>query len=710
MFFKKFKKRKRFSLSAEALRGVVMILLFTSAIIFVLAFFDRAGIFGIIINFYFTIFFGMAKWSIPVIFGLTAIAQAIETEKKFDGLNVIGLFLFLLSAFCLMSFWKGEPGGGHIGASITPFVMHYVGSTSAVAIFGAGIIISLLLSLDTGLNRLLGTESFIYKIISMLLSIAVSPFQKRDGEKFVGREGDDVSYEKEERESKKTVIKEYEVEPADQDSEDTAYEKPEKKEYQKNDLSIETDSKPSVWKKNNVDIKFPLSLLCNTLKRPTSGNIGRNQEIIRQTLSDFGIPSTMGEVCIGPTVTQYTFKPGIGIPVARVKAMSDNLALNLALHPVRIEAPVPGKPYVGLEVPNVTKVPVTLKEILQSKVFQGSRSNTMLALGRDVTGQIWVDDLVKMPHLLIAGATGSGKSVCLHSLITGLLYQNNPDDLKLILIDVKQVELSAYKDLPYLVAPVITDDKRAVRALSWCVSEMERRLETLSEAGCQNIQDYNLKKRFNRLPYLVVVVDELGDLLTTARKEAEGAIIRLGQKARAAGIHLILATQRPTADILSGLIKANMPGRIAFQVTSSINSKTILDFIGAEKLLGQGDMLFINPRLPKPVRIQGAWVTKEEVSAIVRYAKQKAGKAEYVDEILNHVQLVADMDDEVGDEMFEEAKRLIRETNKASATMLQSRLAIGYPRANRILDVLEKQGVVGPSVQNKPREVHRNNI
>ena len=383
--------------------------------------------------------------------------------------------------------------------------------------------------------------------------------------------------------------------------------------------------------------------------------------------------------------------------------------LGSALHPVRVEAPIPGRPLVGLEVPNQIKVLVTLKEVLASKVFKKRQGNTVLPLGRDVSGQIWLTELAKLPHLLVAGATASGKSIALHSIITSLIYQNNPDDLKLILIDCKQVELTMYNDLPYLIAPVVTENKRAVRALQWCLNEMDRRLEVLAEAKCQNIDDYN-RKRNRRMPRLIVVVDELGDLLSTMRKEAEGAIIRLGQKARAAGIHLVLATQRPTVDILSGLIKANMPGRIAFSVTSSINSKTILDFTGAEKLLGAGDMLFINSQLSKPVRIQGAYITKEEIRAVVRYVIKKAGRAKYQDDISNAKTGQIEFDDiDVDYELLAQARQLIIASGRASASSLQSRLSIGYPRANRILDILEKQGLVGPSIQNKPREVYVDN-
>jgi S-DNA-T family DNA segregation ATPase FtsK/SpoIIIE len=559
-----------------------------------------------------------------------------------------------------------------------------------------------LLLLDTSIDNLLGKDSFIFKLLFFILGIIFYPFIKKDFED-TSKPGFSVDEENKEDEGEeedekdddgKAVVKEYEVEEYDDNDE-------EKKENKTKDFS---------WSKSNIEMNIPLSILKSKSKKPTSGNIDRNQDVIKKTLLDFGVPVNMGEVRVGPTVTQYTFKPSKGISVSRIKALSDDLALNLAVHPVRIEAPIPGKSLVGLEVPNQTKVTVTLKEILQSKKFKNRKSNMMVSLGRDVSGQVWLDDLAKMPHLLVAGATGSGKSVCLHSLITTLLYQNNPDDLKMILIDVKQVELTVYDGLPYLVAPVVTDTKRAIRSLQWCLGEMDRRLEKLKEAKCQNIQEYNKKKK-RRMPYMVVVVDELGDLISTSRKEVEGSIIRLGQKSRAAGIHLILATQRPSVDILSGLIKANMPARIAFSVTSSINSKTILDFTGAEKLIGQGDMLFINSSLAKPIRIQGAYIDKDEIRAVLKYTKKKAGKAKYIKEVTEQSLSNFNYDiDEDDDNLMSEAKHLIMDSGKASAAMLQSRLSIGYPRANRILDNLEKQGMVGPSVQNKPREVFANKI
>ncbi len=698
--------RPEFSVSHEARQGVWILISVMSAIAFALSFAGRAGEAGMAVNKIFTQLLGNGKWVLPAMLGLSATGLNREEERNFNSANLIGLFLFLDCFSSLAYFFALEAGGGIIGRHTVEWLLPYVGPAVAAALFSAGMIISILLFLEISLGRLMGKDSLIFIFLRFCLGIALIPFLRKESEMIRKQEtGEKDETDEADTNDRKTVIKEYDIE--DDEGEDGTRE-----DSHGNDSgqrATETKSNGilslNIWPRSGIQINFPPDLLKNKPKRPTSGNIGRNQDVIRRTLNEFGIPVAMGEVRVGPTVTQYTFKPIKGIPVARIKSLSDDLAMELALHPVRIEAPIPGKSLIGLEVPNQTKVLVSLKEIIQSKKFRTRKSNTMIALGRDVTGNIWLSDLAKMPHLLIAGATNSGKSIFLHSLITSLLYQNNPDDLKLILIDVKQVELNVYNDLPYLITPVITENKRAIRALSWCLNEMDRRLEILSDARCQNIQEYN--KRKTRMPYLAVVVDELGDIMSTSKKEAEAAIIRLGQKARAAGIHLILAMQRPSVDILSGLIKANMPGRISFQVTSSINSKTILDFTGAEKLIGRGDMLYIDSGLSKPVRIQGAYAGKDEVTAVVKYAKAQAGRARYVEDIAgeNPGQLSITDADEVDDELLEKAKEIIFEYNKASATMLQSRLSIGYPRANRILDILEKQGIVGPSIQNKPRAV-----
>ncbi len=723
MFFRKKYKRKKkflvwpsFSLGSEAKQGAWIIILLLGVLATGLSLCAKAGEAGLYINAFLVYILGDAKWSVPILLGLSIVSLSKDKQKNFDSANIIGLFLFLACLSSLFYFYSFATGGGLIGSAIVEFSIPVVGLWIAAALFSSGLIVSLLLLLDISLGKLIGTESLIFRIITLVLGIIFYPFIRKD----VGEDDEDEEEEPADpstsshsassgqtgqaaesfgvvKEDEKVEVKEYEMEEEDEDDEESSEEEQER------------NSKSSFgWKKSDIKINVPIEILKNKPKKPISGDTQKNQEIIKQTLGDFGVSVAMSDVAVGPTVTQYSFKPNKGISVSRVKALSDDLALNLAVHPVRIEAPIPGKSLVGLEVPNQTKVLVSLKEVVKSKVFKKRNSNTVIPLGRDVTGKIIMDDLVKMPHILVAGATNSGKSVFLHSLITSLVFQNNPDDLKFILIDQKQVELSLYDGMPYLVAPVVTEHKRAIRALQWSVNEMDRRLEIINNAKCQNIADYNKRRKRDSLPYLVIVVDELGDLLSAARKEAESAIIRLGQKSRAAGIHLVLATQRPSVDILSGLIKANMPARAAFSVTSSINSKTILDFTGAEKLMGQGDMLYINSAMSKPVRAQGAFVSKSEIKAVVKYIKNKAGRTSYSEDFENKGQIKFNYNGEYeeGDEMTAEAKKLIFDSKKASATMLQSRLGIGYPRASRILDNLEKQGIVGPSIQNKPREVY----
>ncbi|MDA3840755.1 MAG: DNA translocase FtsK 4TM domain-containing protein [Patescibacteria group bacterium] len=718
--FKKKKKRKSifkrllgvfipsWSLSRGARKGIFLIFFLLLGLLCLFGYLGKAGELGSLASIYLGVFFGYAKWSVPVLLFLTVIALARNDDDDFDGANVFGIGLFLISISGLLYFWNTEIGGGILGSAISPLLIDYLGSPVSAVLLSSLVLISLILILNTSLSNIIGEGSILFRMLIFLFGIIfyplVSVFRAKPGMTKVERIEDD-GYDLEFEDDKGAVIKEYDIEEDDKGhSLENNFELSD--ESSSHDLN-EKDKKNFNWKKTNLKINIPLDLLRSKTKKPTSGNIVRYQEIIKQTLADFGIPINMGDVTVGPTITQYTFKPANGISVSRVKFYADDLAMNLAVHPVRIEAPIPGKPFVGLEIPNQTKVLVSLKEVLKSKVFTSRKSNTIIPMGRDVTGKVWLDDLVKMPHVLIAGQTASGKSVFLHSLIISLMFQNNPDDLKFVMIDQKQVELSMYDKIPYLIAPVITEHKRAIRALQWCVEEMDKRLTIINKAGCQNMLDYNKRKPNDSMPCLVVVVDELGDLLSTSKKEAEGAIIRLGQKSRAAGIHLVLATQRPSVDILSGLIKANLPARAAFSVTSSVNSKTILEHTGAEKLLGHGDMLYINSAMSKPVRIQGTYIDKAEIKEVVRYIKKKSGVADYEVEFEGKGQSDFDFggEDEEGDVMMEEARKMILDSGKASATMLQSRLGIGYPRANRILDNLEKQGVVGPSIQNKPRDV-----
>lgn len=453
-------------------------------------------------------------------------------------------------------------------------------------------------------------------------------------------------------------------------------------------------------------IKIPLDLLSSGKDKPSADDIEATKEKIAKTLSNFDIAVEMGEIFVGPTITQYTLKPAEGIKLSRITALANDLSLSLAAHPLRIEAPIPGKSLVGVEVPNRATAKVKLKDILTSQAFKERNSNLSLCLGKDVSGRSWVVDLEKMPHLLIAGSTGSGKSVMINSIIVSLMYQNSPDDLKLVLIDPKKVELTMYNDIPYLLTPVITDVKKTINALKWVVGEMERRYILLSERGKRNLAAYNAANKNDSLPYIIFIIDELADLMSMAAFEVEGAIVRLAQMARAVGVHLILATQRPSVNVLTGLIKANVPSRVAFSVPSQIDSRTIIDMAGAEKLLGRGDMLFLSPDLGKPRRLQGAFLEDNEIERVTNFLRDQ-GEVEYQDEVVERPTRVHSQDGGSGfeDDLYDDAREEVARAGKASASLLQRRLRIGYARAARLLDIMEAEGVIGPADGAKPRDV-----
>lgn len=460
-----------------------------------------------------------------------------------------------------------------------------------------------------------------------------------------------------------------------------------------------------------------------------AGDTRQNAQIIHDTLSEFNIDAAMGDINVGPKVTQYTLRPPSGVKLTRITALETNIALNLAAQSLRIEAPIPGQKAVGIEVPNRKAAEVRLYSTLVSKQWTTSRDPLSFTIGKDISGQVVVGELGKMPHLLIAGQTGSGKSVMINTLLTSLLYRNSPSDMKLILVDPKQVEMAPYEDIPHLLTPVITEPEKTISALKWAVNEMERRYKLLAAEKIRNIRDYNkkLQSRAKKIaiadengnvqqhedgsmPYIVIVVDEMADLMMIAKRDVEALIVRLAQKARAVGIHLVLATQRPSVDVITGLIKANVPARISFTVASQVDSMTILDQAGAEKLLGQGDMLFYTPSMSKPKRIQGAWVTDDEVNKITDHLRMQMAP-QYNDEVVAQlVQLngkggvVMDFS-EGGDDKFKDAVRVVVERRKASTSMLQTRLGIGYQRAARIIEEMEERGIISAANGSKPRDV-----
>ena len=460
------------------------------------------------------------------------------------------------------------------------------------------------------------------------------------------------------------------------------------------------------------DYKFPpLSLLKSHSEKPTVGDLRANANIIKRTLDGFGIPVEMGEITIGPKVTRYTLKPAEGIKLSRILSLNQDLSLALAAHPIRIEAPIPGKSLVGIEIPNIVGSIVRLGSLLAYPEFKAS-PNLNFPLGRDVSGEPIFVDLSRMPHLLIAGATGSGKSVTIHAFILSLLYKNSPETLRFLMIDPKRVELSVYEGIPHLITPVITEGKRAVGALKFVIQEMENRYETLLRAGRRDIMSYNKGRKDDFMPYLVVIIDELADLMTTFGREVEGAVVRLAQMARATGIHLVVSTQRPSVEVITGLIKANITSRIALQVASQVDSRTILDNAGAEKLLGGGDMLFISSDLSKPRRIQGSFISEEEIIGVAKFVKREnpsSGEIEIggiEDEGLNNHKFEDFLDGDVEDDMYEDALDVVRRAGKASASLLQRRLRVGYARAARLLDIMEERGIIGPGDGARPREVY----
>lgn len=467
----------------------------------------------------------------------------------------------------------------------------------------------------------------------------------------------------------------------------------------------------------------PIEILEESKGKGQIGDVNKMAKTIAKTMADFNIEITPEKANIGPTVTQFELKPADGVKLSSISARADDMALALAKHPIRVEAPIPGKSAVGVEVPNDTVAKVSLRNLIDSEKFTKRDSNLMLPLGMDVAGEVIMADLRKMPHLLVAGATGSGKSVGLNSFLVSLLYQNSPRDLRLLLVDPKRVEFTMYNGIPHLLTPVVVEVDKTVNLLRWAISEMERRFKLFEQAGSRDIDSYNekAKKGFQgqdgsyheKLPYIVIVVDELADLMMQAANEVEAAIVRLAQLARATGMHLVVATQRPSVDVITGLIKANITSRVAFSVASQVDSRTIIDQAGAEKLLGNGDMLFLGGEYTKPKRVQGAFVSEKEVKDVTDFLKNQGG-AIYDNSITEYREVSGlktgrrgsmGSGDSGNDDLLSEAKQLVVDSGTASASFLQRRLKVGYARAARLLDLMEEQGIVGPARGAKPRDI-----
>jgi len=470
---------------------------------------------------------------------------------------------------------------------------------------------------------------------------------------------------------------------------------------------------------SDPDWQFPsLELLSDKQDKADAGNVQGNAEIIKETFANFNIDVEVEGANVGPRVTQYTLKPPSGVKLTKLTSLDSNLALDLAAHSIRMEAPIPGTRSVGVEVPNVRGATVTIRGLFTSPEWSETHGHLNFVVGKDIAGAPVMADLEEMPHLLIAGQTKSGKSVMINTLLASLLYRNSPSDIKLILVDPKHVEMAPYEDIPHLLAPVISEPEKCISALKWAVAEMERRLKAFAEIKQRDIQSYNKLKKEEGMPYVIIVIDELADLMMVASRDVEALIARIAQKARAAGIHLVIATQRPDANIVTGIIKANVPARIAFAVQDQVNSRIIIDQPGADKLLGRGDMLYKTTDMNRPVRIQGALITSDETNKLTDFLRSQR-PPQYDDEVISQpVQLsgrgsiIAGTDghDDGDDDMWKDAVRVVIDNRRASTSLLQRKLRIGYGRASRLMDMMEEQGIIGPADGAKPRDVLVNSV
>ncbi len=711
-------KKNSTGLKTETKHGIMAVVFFVFALFFAMSYFEVAGKVGALVYEKLYLLLGVGYALLPALFILLGSSFIKSEVPNIGWTRTISGIMFLLSGLGIIDIASKTHAGGLFGRILsTPFVSLFDVYASYVFL-GAILIISILMMFDTKLN--------------------LAPFIRKIKSLFTKKKEEPAYLDEEEIEKVEEALPE---EPEEEEKETTG-EKIKKalgvgKKKEENMSTKEEEEDMPIKKTKNISGSYvppPLSLLEEDKGKPNTGDIKANANIIKRTLANFGIEVEMDEITIGPTVTRYALKPAEGVKLSRIVGLQNDLALSLAAHPLRIEAPIPGKSLVGIEIPNKSKSIVGLATLLSDDKFQNSSKNLTIALGRNISGKAVFGNLAKMPHCLVAGTTGSGKSVTIHSMITSLLYRNGPDDLKLILIDPKRVELTLYNNIPHLLTPVITEAKKTILALKWAAKEMDRRYDILEAESVRDIESYHVNvfgkqaktakggspdasqsETFrDRLPYIVIIIDELADIMSTYPRELESAIVRLAQMSRAVGIHLILSTQRPEVNVITGLIKANIPARIALKVSSQIDSRTILDSGGAEKLLGAGDMLYSSGEA-QPERLQSAFISETEVKKVVKYLADA-----YRDEVSEEITLTAgsisadksifestleDEDGDDDDEMYEEARICVMEAGKASTSYLQRKLKLGYARAARLMDKLEERGVIGPGDGAKPREV-----
>ena len=685
-------------LSQETKNGIWGIAFLGLAVVSTLAFFHKAGDAGDLFSLVSKSLFGWGIFLVPIGLLMLGLAFFKSISRKIYSSATIGTALFVLGFLAIFHIvGKGDLAlrvhqGGYLGLVLGFPLYRLIGFTASFIILVILLFVSVLVALNISVHKF-----FLRKEEDGTLA------EEALKDNVVIKRGSQIVDQKAEEAAQKAASRTPapKVQPAT------------KHDDEEREFVIKT-SKSGKW------VLPPIEILHSDKDQPRSGDVNANVAIIKRTLANFGIDVEMGEVSIGPTVTQYTLRPAVGVKVSKINSLQSDLALALAAHPIRIEAPIPGKALVGIEVPNKKSALVGLRDLFESEEFKKSRYFLPLAVGRDVAGLPIYAGLEKMPHMLIAGATGTGKSVEINTILLSLLYKHSPDMLKLILVDPKRVELTLYNGIPHLITPVIVDSKKVVNALRWAVREMEKRYERVSESGSRDIFSFNAKQvtvKGDLMPFIVIVIDELADLMAAHGRDVEAAVVRLAQMARAVGIHLIVSTQRPSVEVITGLIKANITTRMALQVASQVDSRTILDMAGAEKLLGNGDMLYQAGDVSKPRRVQGAYVSEKEVKDVVKFIKQQAEQLEGSAEEPEENDLTLDLDEAVsgatlagdndmGDDLFYDAKEVVAQAGKASASLLQRRLRVGYARAARLLDILEEKGIIGPGEGAKPREVY----
>lgn len=691
-------------LSPQTKQAIGAVLFVALGIFLTLSLVEYAGMVGVWTNVALEFLFGKGAYLAPFVcaFYVYALLNPKEDEHVSTS-KIVGIALIFITLLASLGLYK-EDLGGITGAALEVPLRYLVGGLAAGFVISAIFFIGLFLTFNNGL--------------------LLPSFLKRKKPEVLDEDIESIA-----------LPKALSASEAEEELEAEAEEEPEKRGRTViNKLGL--GNKEGDFTVSNFVGTYappPLSLLQKDKGKAKVGDIKANANIIKRTLKNFNIDVEMDEVSIGPSVTRYALKPAEGVRISKIVGLQNNLELALAASPIRIEAPIPGKSLVGIEVPNQQKAMVGLASLLSSPEYTDSPKPLLVALGRDITGKVQFANVAKMPHGLIAGTTGSGKSVTIHAIVTSLLFRNSPEQLRFIMVDPKRVELTLYNDIPHLLTPVITDAKKAILSLKWAIKEMERRYDILQTEKVRDIGSYHdniykpAKDAFMKkgspeeekdqlpepMPYIVVVMDELSDLMQAYPRELEACIVRLAQMSRAIGIHLIIATQRPSVNVITGLIKANIPSRIALNVASQIDSRTILDQVGAEKLLGQGDMLFLSGELSKPIRLQSAFISEEELKNVVAYLKDQSSAQE-----LDSINLDGDnkdgnadaffgsvVDDEDGDDLYEDAKQAVIEANKASTSYLQRKLRVGYSRAARLIDLLEERGVIGPGDGAKSREI-----